>query len=163
MPKAVYPGSFDPVTRGHLDVIHRACALFEEVVVAVGTNPAKAPLFTPDERADMIRGETRGRPNLAVVRFDGLLIDFARRHAPCVVLRGLRTVAEFDAEFQMALSNRAACPEVETLFMLPSPLYAFHSAHLIKQLAAGGADLDAFLTPAVAARLRDRLAQGEAT
>ena len=108
----------------------------------------------------MVRAETRSLNNIEVAVFDGLLIDFVRQHAPCAVLRGLRTVAEFDAEFQMALSNRAACPEAETLFMLPSPQFAFHAAHLVKQLAAGGADVDAFLTPAVAERLRERLASG---
>lgn len=161
MARAIYPGSFDPMTRGHLDVAQRAAAIFDEVVVAVGSNPTKRPLFALEERLDMARQETRGLRNVLVKAFDGLLVDFVRSEAPAVVLRGLRTVAEFDSEFQMSLMNRAACAEVETLFILPSAEFAFHSAHLIKELAAGGAELSPFLTPAVAARLKERMAGRE--
>lgn len=161
MARAIYPGSFDPMTRGHLDVARRAAAIFGEVVIAVGSNPTKRPLFTLEERLDMARRETSDLPNVRVEPFDGLLVDFVRREAPAVVLRGLRTVAEFDSEFQMSLMNRAACAEVETLFILPSAEFAFHSAHLIKELAAGGADLSPFLTPAVATRLKARMAEKE--
>ena len=158
---ALYPGSFDPVTRGHLDVARRAAAIFDEVVIAVGCNPTKRPLFTLEERLEMARQETGDLRNVLVKAFDGLLVNFVRREAPGVVLRGLRTVAEFDSEFQMSLMNRAACGEVETLFILPSAEFAFHSAHLIKELAAGGADLSPFLTPSVAARLKKRMAEKE--
>jgi len=158
MRTAIYPGSFDPLTRGHLDVIRRLAAIFDKVIVATGANPAKRHLFTLEERIAIIRRETRAVPGVRVLSFDGLLIDFARAHAPAVVVRGLRSAGEFDIEYQMALTNRAASG-VETLFLPPSPRFAYHTGRFIRELAARGAPLGEFLTPAVARLLKSRLAR----
>ncbi|HRU07731.1 MAG TPA: pantetheine-phosphate adenylyltransferase [Candidatus Brocadiia bacterium] len=158
MRTAIYPGSFDPLTRGHLDVIRRLATLFDRVIVAAGANPAKRHLFTIEERVAMIGRETRAIRNVRVLSFDGLLIDFARAHAPAVIVRGLRSAGEFDIEYQMALTNRAASG-VETLFLPPSAPFAYHSGRFIRELAARGAPLGEFLTPAIARLLKNRLAR----
>jgi len=160
MSRAVYPGSFDPFTRGHFDVVQRAARLFDELIVAVGVNPAKEPLFDADERVAMAREQTAGLPNVCVDRFEGLMVDFVRSVAPAIILRGLRDAADFEEEFRMAMTNREAGGGVETLFIVPSPRFSFHSAHLIKQIAAGGGDVSEFVADGVARQLRERFARG---
>lgn len=160
MATAIYPGTFDPITRGHLDIVERAGAIFEEVVVAVGTNPAKAPLFSLAERLDMARDETQHLRNVRVDSFEGLVIDYAKAAAPAVLLRGLRNASDLEAEFQMAFTNRAASGGIETVFLMPSPQYVCHASHLIKQIASGGGDLTSFVTERVSRRLTERLDSG---
>ena len=160
MTVAIYPGSFDPPTRAHLDIIQRGAALFDRLIVAVGTNPAKRVLFPVEDRIAMIRDEVSGMDKVAVDRFDGLMIDYARDHAPSVLLRGIRSMSDFEFEYQMALTNRVAGHGVETLFLMPGPRFTFHTTRLIREIAAGGGDVSEFLTESVARRLRERLAEG---
>ena len=159
-PLAVYPGTFDPVTNGHLDVIRRALELFERVVVGVAVNPEKRPLFSADERVDMLRGATRGkRPRLRIEPFDGLAVDFAKAYESRVIIRGLRMLSDFEYEFQMALTNRKLAPRIETVFMMPSEEHSYVASRLIKEAAALGADVRQFVPAPVAKLLRQRLAR----
>ena len=156
--RAIYPGTFDPVTFGHIDLIKRAAALFDEVVVAVAHNPGKHPLFTVRERIDFLRQATKGLRGVAVDQFDDLVVDYVRRKRARVVVRGLRMLSDFEYEFQMALTNRKLSQEVETIFMMPNESYAYLSARLIKEAGALGADLSAFVPPFVKTALRRKLA-----
>lgn len=153
MQTVIYPGTFDPVTRGHLDIIHRAAALFESVIIAVGNNPAKKNLFTVRERCALVRAETRALKNISVRSFTGLLTDFAGRINVSVAIRGIRTVSDYEYELQMALTNRAAAG-LETLFMTPSPELQFLNARLIREIAEMGGNVSPFLTPAVEKKLQ---------
>ena len=155
--RAVYPGTFDPVTYGHIDLIKRARKIFDEVVVAVAHNPDKAPLFSVEERVQLLRQATRSMPGVVVDHFDSLVVDYVRRQGARVVLRGLRMVSDFEYEFQMALTNRKLSDAVETIFMMPSESYAYISARLIKEAGALGADLSAFVPSFVAQALRRKL------
>lgn len=158
---AVYPGTFDPVTYGHLDLIDRALTLFGQVRVAVAANPGKLPLFSVQERVAMLRRAVRGRlpragrrgRGVTVEPFDGLVVAYARRHRARVVLRGLRMLSDFEVEFQMALTNRKLERRVETLFLMPSESFAYLSSKLIKEAVSLGADVRAFVPPFVAAKL----------
>jgi len=163
MARAIYPGSFDPVTRGHLDIVGRAARIFDELIIAVGVNPAKRPIFSVDERVDMIRSQVKGLSHVTVEAFDGLVVHFARDRAPAVIIRGLRDVTDFDLERRMALTNRAAGRGVETMFMLADPERSFCSSRLIRQIAAGGGDVSEFLTENVAQMLIERLSRGGST
>lgn len=156
MAKAIYPGSFDPFTNGHLDIVRRAAKLFDRLAVAVGDNPTKKPLFSRAERVEMIREVVGSIRNVEVLEFDGLLVDFAKKKGYPVVLRGVRTVSDFDYEFQMALTNRALAPAVETVFLITAKEYAFVSSKLIKEAASLGGDVEGFLPPPIAARLKAR-------
>ena len=155
--RAVYPGTFDPVTYGHIDLIKRARKIFDEVVVAVAHDPGKAPLFSVDERVAMLRRATRSLRGIVVDHFDSLVVDYVRRKRCRVMLRGLRMLSDFEYEFQMALTNRKLSDEVETIFMMPSEDYAYVSARLIKEAGGLGADLSAFVPPFVAQALRQKL------
>ena len=155
--RAVYPGTFDPVTYGHIDLIIRARKIFDEVIVAVGHNPEKKPLFTVDERVRLLRQATRSLRGVAIDHFDSLVVDYVRRKQARVMLRGLRMLSDFEFEFQMTLTNRKLAGDVETIFMMPSESYAYVSARLIKEAAALGADLSAFVPPFVAKALRQKL------
>ncbi len=157
MGKAIYPGAFDPITKGHMDVIERAGRLFDELLVAVGDNPAKKALFTVAERLAMVRHETACLPNVRVAGFSGLMVDFCREQAIVLVLRGIRGASDVEYELLMATTNRCA-GGVETLFVPPRPEYAFISARLIKEIAARGGDVSAMVTPTVAQKLRAKLA-----
>ena len=157
MSKAIYPGTFDPVTLGHLDVIERAARLFERVTVAIGNNPEKSCLFPLEERFGMMRQEVARLKNVEVLTFDGLMVDFARSQGTFVILRGIRTVSDLEYEIQMAFTNWCS-GGVETLFIAPRPEYAFINARFIKEIAAGGGDVSRTVSPAVAARLRERFA-----
>ncbi len=155
--RAVYPGTFDPVTYGHIDLIRRARKIFDTVVVAVAHNPAKTPLFTVEERVAFLREATRGLRGVVVDHFDDLVVEYVRRQRAGVVLRGLRMLSDFEYEFQMALTNRKLSEAVETIFMMPSESYAYLSARLIKEAGALGADLSAFVPPFVGRALRQKL------
>jgi pantetheine-phosphate adenylyltransferase len=156
--RAVCPGSFDPVTNGHLDIISRAASLFDEVVVAVLHNPSKSPLFTVDERVEMLRGVLKGQPRVRVTRFEGLIVDFCRANDVAAIVKGLRAVSDFDYEMQMAQMNYSQAG-VETLFMTTNPLYAFLSSSLVKEFAKYGGDVSGLVPELVMDRLTDRLAE----
>ncbi|HXG61788.1 MAG TPA: pantetheine-phosphate adenylyltransferase [Planctomycetota bacterium] len=157
MSVAVYPGSFDPITNGHLDVIRRGAKIFDRLIVAVADNPAKQALFTKDERVEMIREVTRGFRNVEVDSFDGLVVDYVRRRKAHVILRGIRTISDFEYEYQMALTNRTFAPDIETTFLLTHEEYSFMSSRLIKEAASLGGDVSAFLPKEVEKRLRAKL------
>lgn len=134
MAVAIYPGTFDPVTSGHLDILHRACHIFDKVIVGVAYNIPKKPLFTVEERVDLI-ADNLDEPNLSVTSFDGLVVNFARSQNASVLIRGLRAVSDFEFEFQMTQMNRDLDPEIETIFLMPSARYFFTSSTLMKQVS----------------------------
>ena len=158
MTKAVYPGSFDPITKGHMDVISRGSGVFDQVIVAVARNPHKRALFTIDERMDMIRHETRNLKNVKVDTFEGMLIDYVKKQGTNIILRGIRTVSDFEYEFQMALTNRTLDKEMETVFIVTSEEYSFMNSTLIKEIAALGGDTRAFVSGEVGRKLKEKLA-----
>jgi pantetheine-phosphate adenylyltransferase len=151
--KAVYPGTFDPLTRGHEDLVRRAAGLFGEVVVAIADSKAKRPMFSLDERIDMAREALAPYANVQVLGFSGLLMDFMRSHGAHVILRGLRAVSDFEYEFQMAGMNRQLYPDVETMFLTPSEQYMFISATMVREIATLGGDVSLFVSPSVVARI----------
>lgn len=157
MTRAVYPGSFDPFTNGHLDILRRASRVFDEVIVAVGDNPAKHPLFEKKERIEMIGEVVRPFRNVRVEAFDGLLVDYAKERKARVIVRGIRTISDFEYEYQMALTNKALAPEIETVFMVTSKEYAFVSAKLIKEAAALGGDIGTFVPAEIARVMKKKL------
>ena len=156
----VYPGSFDPMTNGHVDLIERGCHIFDRVVVAVLRNPEKAPLFDVDERIAMIRAIFRRDPKVVVKAFSGLLVDFVRQERAQVVVRGLRVVSDFEYEFQMALMNRRLDPAVETIFLTPKEELSYLSSRLVKQVHELGGDVSGLVPPAVHRALMRKLPQG---
>ncbi|MGQ0544145.1 MAG: pantetheine-phosphate adenylyltransferase [Betaproteobacteria bacterium] len=160
MIKAVYPGTFDPLTRGHEDLVRRAAALFDELIVGVANSRAKRTFFTLEERVAMAREALAGVRNVQVVGFDGLLIDFVRQHGARVVLRGLRAVSDFEYEFQLAGMNRSLYPDLETVFLTPSEQHMFISATLVREIAAFGGDVSKFVHPLVVERLRRKVSAG---
>jgi len=160
MPRtALYPGSFDPVSYGHLDLIKRATKIYDKVIVAVANNLHKKLLFSSEERVDMLREALRDFDRVDVVAFDGLVVDFARKNQIKVLLRGLRMVSDFEYEFRLALTNRRMADDIETVFLMPSEQFSFLSSTLLKELATMGADITAFVPPCVEKRLRERLRQ----
>jgi pantetheine-phosphate adenylyltransferase len=158
MTKAIYPGTFDPLTRGHEDLVRRAAALFDAVILAVADSRAKRTFFTLEERVEMAREVLGDLKNVQVVGFTGLLINFVREHQGRVVLRGLRAVSDFEYEFQLAGMNRSLYPEFETLFLTPSEQHMFISATLVREIALLGGDVSKFVDPRVEARLRKKAA-----
>jgi pantetheine-phosphate adenylyltransferase len=155
MRRAIYPGSFDPITNGHLDVIERARKLFDEVVVAVTHNDEKQPLFALNDRLDLLR-ETAGKiDNVRIAEFEGLLVEFARNEEAGVVIRGLRAISDFEFEFQMALMNRKLDSAVETIFLMPKEEYTYLSSRIVKEIARLGGDVSGFV-PACVARALSR-------
>jgi pantetheine-phosphate adenylyltransferase len=153
---AIYAGSFDPITRGHEDLIHRSCEFVDKLVVAVANNSSKKPLFTPDERVDLIRAATDENECVEVRQFQGLLVDFAKEVGASLIIRGLRAVADFEYEFQMALMNRNLSPGLETVFMVPSVETTYISSSIIREVAQYGGNLDGLVHPAVALALRNK-------
>lgn len=153
---ALYPGSFDPVTNGHEDLIRRSVALADKLIVAVAVNGAKSPLFSVDERVDLLREVLDGVPRVQVRSFEGLLADFARAVGASMVVRGLRAVSDFEYEFQMALMNRKLHQELETVFLVPDLNLTFLSSSLVREVARFGGDVTPFVHPAVAKALRAR-------
>lgn len=154
---AIYPGTFDPITNGHSDLISRAAHLFDKVVVAVAANPKKTPLFNLEERVELAREVLSGLKNVEVLGFDTLLADFANDQGARVILRGLRAVSDFEYEFQLAGMNRRLAPNIETLFLTPAEKYTFISSSLVKEVAALGGDITDFVDPKVKAALKNRL------
>ena len=157
MRTVVYPGSFDPLTNGHLDVVERAARLFDRVIVAVAQNDSKQPLFTLQERQDLVRQTLASLPNVEVDSFSGLLVDYVIQRGAGAVVRGLRAVSDFEFEFQLALMNRKLNPRVETIFMMPKDTYTFVSSRLVKEIARLGGDVGQFVPPVIEKALRDRL------
>jgi pantetheine-phosphate adenylyltransferase len=153
---AIYPGSFDPLTNGHVDIIQRGSRLFHRIVVGVLINLEKAPLFTVPERVDIAREVFRGWPNVEVDTFDGLLVDYARSKRATVIVRGLRAVSDFEYELQMALMNRRLRPEVETVFMMPAEPYTYVSSRLVKEVVALGGSVHGLVPGLVEDRLREK-------
>lgn len=157
---AVYPGSFDPMTLGHVDIVHRGLKIFDRVIVAVARNVRKEPLFTAPERMKMIRQVFSGEPRIGVESFDGLLVDFCRSHGARVIIRGLRAVSDFEYEFQMALTNRKMEAQVETFFMMANESYSHLSSMLVKEIAGLGGSVEKMVPPIVHRMLKARLKKG---
>ena len=155
---AICPGSFDPVTKGHLDIIRRAASLFDEVIVLVSINPAKADTtFSVDERTDLVRRVTKSLPNVRVDSDSGLLADYARRAGACALVKGLRAVSDFEYEFQMALTNKKLYPELETLFLTTNLEHMYLSSSIVRQVTAFGGDISDFICPEILDDVRRRL------
>lgn len=159
MRTVIYPGSFDPLHNGHLDVVRRAARIFDRVIVAVAFNEGKKPLFTVDERYEMVRNAIADLSNVTADRFDGLLVHYVVQQNACAVLRGLRAVSDFEFEFQLALMNRKLDERVETLFMTPKDTYTFVSSRLVKEIARLGGDVSPFVPDNIVASLRRKLRQ----
>jgi pantetheine-phosphate adenylyltransferase len=159
--RAVYPGTFDPITNGHEDLIQRAARLFDEVVVGVAHSQAKRPFFSLEERVGLAREVLEPYPNVAVLGFTGLLSEFVREQQATVILRGLRAVSDFEYEFQLAGMNRRLAPGVETLFLTPSDKYLFLSATIVREIAVLGGDISAFVHPLTTQRMLEKTGRGE--
>lgn len=157
MVKAVYPGSFDPVTYGHMDLMRRGAQIFSELVVGVGNNPRKTCLFSMDERVAFIKEATRDLPNVTVTPFDSLLVEFSRQVGAKIILKGLRAITDFDYELQMSLINRRLAPDVETVFMMASEEYSFASSTVLKEIASLKGDVSLMVPPYVEKALVDKL------
>ena len=156
MRSVVYPGTFDPITNGHADLVLRAARLFDRVVVAVAADTGKAPTFTVDERLALVREVLGERPGVEVVSFTGLLVDFAKELGVGVIMRGLRAVSDFEFEFQLAGMNRRMAPEIETLFLTPAETYSYISSSLVREISRLHGDVTPFVSPVVQAALRER-------
>jgi pantetheine-phosphate adenylyltransferase len=155
--KALYPGTFDPPTNGHVDLIQRGSKLFDRLVVAVLNNPGKNPLFTVAERVEMLQEATSALGNVTVATFDGLMVEFARQQGASAVLRGIRAISDYEYEFQMALMNRRLAPEIETVFLQPAGRYSFVSSRMLKEVFSFGGDVTGLVPPNVLRRLRGRM------
>lgn len=154
---AIYPGTFDPITNGHVDLVHRASLRFDKIIVAVAGSGTKSPCFTLEERITLAKTALEKIGNIEIVGFDGLLADFAVEQGAGVILRGLRAVSDFEYEFQLASMNRKLAPSVETMFLTPDEGYSFISSSLVREIASLGGDVSAFVHPAVKQALADRL------
>jgi len=154
---AVYPGSFDPVTNGHIDVIKRAIQLFDRVIVTVIDNATKNVLFSVDERMEMLRAVTRGLSGVVVSHFDGLLVDYVKKRRAKVIIRGLRAVSDFEYEFQIALTNRKLAPDIETVFLMPAESYTYLSSSIVKEVVSLNGSVKGFVPRQIEARLRRKL------
>ena len=157
MNRAIYPGTFDPITRGHEDLVRRATRVFDEVIVAIAVSSSKKPFFTLEERVAMAKQVLSDCDNVKVMSFSGLLMDFLRQQNARIILRGLRAASDFEYEFQMAGMNRGMYPDVETLFMTPSEQYMFISATIVREIATLGGNVDAFVHPLVTQKLLEKL------
>lgn len=156
MRTAVYPGTFDPVTNGHLDVVRRASELFDEVIIGVLHNSAKTPLFSVEERVNMLREVTKGIDNVEICSFDGLLIDFARMTGARIIVRGLRAVTDFEYELQLAQTNKAVYPEIDTLFLVTSVEYSYVSSSVVREVASYNGDISKFVPACVTEKLMNK-------
>jgi pantetheine-phosphate adenylyltransferase len=157
---AVYPGSFDPLTNGHVDIIERGARLFDRIIVAIAVNAEKSPMFTMAERVEIARDVFRNRANVEVDTFDGLLVEYVARRQANVIVRGLRAVSDFEYEFQMALMNRQLAPSIETVFMMPAVKYSYISSRLTKEVFRLGGQVQGLVPELVEARLRDKAKVG---
>jgi len=158
---AIYPGTFDPITNGHLDIVQRAARLFDKVIVTIARNSSKNPMFTEQERLALMKAAVKGNKRVAVDVFDGLLVDYARKKKATAIVRGLRAISDFEYEFQMALMNRKLNDQLETVFMMPNAKYTFLNSSIVREIARLGGDVKDFVPPvvqkALAARIKDRM------
>ena len=159
MRHCIYPGTFDPITYGHLDVLGRAAKLFDRVTIAIAKNPGKNPAFSPDERVALVKANVYKYPHVSVVIFDGLLVELAMKEKADAIIRGLRALSDFEFEFNMALMNRHLEPHIETLFVMPNEQFSYTSSSLVKQVARFGGDVSNFVPPDVAAALKKAFPQ----
>lgn len=164
MRRAIYPGSFDPVTNGHLDIIERGCKLFDEIIIGILVNPEKRPLFTVEERQQMltkvVQDLSHGRCTLRVDSFSGLLVNYAVAQQANVIVRGIRAISDYEYELQMALMNRRLQPEIETVFMMPAETYSYVSSRLVKEVFQLGGIVTGLVPPLVEKRMKEKLSQG---
>ena len=158
--KALYPGTFDPPTNGHVDLIQRGAKIFDQLTVAILVNPVKNPLFTVEERVEMLQEVATAIGNVTVATFDGMMVDFARQQGATAVLRGIRAISDYEHEFQMALMNRRLAPEIETVFLQPAGRYSFVSSRMVKEVFSFGGDVTGLVPPNVLKRLRARINGG---
>jgi pantetheine-phosphate adenylyltransferase len=158
--KAIYPGTFDPPTNGHVDLIQRGSKLFDHLTVAILMNPVKNPLFTVQERVVMLKEATKPLGNVSVATFDGLMVEFARTAGATAVLRGIRAISDYEGEFQMALMNRRLAPEIETVFLQPAGRYSFVSSRMVKEVFSFGGDITGLVPTNVLKKLRARIKNG---
>jgi pantetheine-phosphate adenylyltransferase len=158
--KALYPGTFDPPTNGHVDLIQRGAKIFDSLTVAILVNPVKNPLFTVEERVEMLQEVTDTIGNVTVATFNGMMVDFARKQGAATVLRGIRAISDYEYEFQMALMNRRLAPEIETVFLQPAGRYSFVSSRMVKEVFSFGGDVTGLVPPNVLKRLRARINNG---
>lgn len=157
---AMYPGTFDPITLGHEDLVRRACRLFDKVVVAVAANPGKEPMFSPEERVELARAVLSELPNVEVCGYKGLTVDFARDNNLQVIVRGLRAISDFEYEFQLANMNRHLTDDVETAFLTPTETYTYISSSLVREICTMGGDISEFVSPKVRTALMERCGHG---
>ncbi|MFA5073473.1 MAG: pantetheine-phosphate adenylyltransferase [Nitrospirota bacterium] len=153
---AVYPGTFDPATNGHLDLVERSLRIFGELVIAVAENPKKKPLFSLAERIEMLRAVTKDLKNVSIEGFDGLLIDYVKQKEAVAIVRGLRAISDFEYEMQMALTNRRLYNDIETVFMMPNEAYSFITSTVVKEVASFGGDVSTLVPPVVLQRLKEK-------
>lgn len=153
---SIYPGTFDPVTNGHLDIIHRAAELFDKVIVTIAMNPGKTPLFTREEREDMLQHELSDMKNVEVDSFTGLLVKYAKEKNAGVIVRGLRAISDFEYEFQMSLTNRKLNPEINTVFLMPNEKYSYLNSSLVRELASLNANVKDFIPEYVYKKLKEK-------
>ena len=153
---AVYPGSFDPITLGHVDILERAAKMFDEVIVAIGQHPSKRGYFSPDQRVALVEASTEHLPAVTVAKFSGLVVEFCRAREASVIVRGLRAIGDFEPEFQMALANRDLDSAIETVFLVPSPDRMFVSSSLVREIAGHGGDFERYVAAPVARAMRER-------
>ncbi|NOX90844.1 MAG: pantetheine-phosphate adenylyltransferase [Calditrichaeota bacterium] len=156
---AIYPGTFDPITLGHIDIIERSSKLFDKVIVIIAINPSKKPLFNVDERMEMIFNAIKPFPNVSVEKFDGLVVDFAKRVKAKVIIRGLRAITDFEYEFQMALMNRQLADDITTVFLMPHEKFTYLNSTIIKNVANFGGNIEKFVTKFVEKKLIEKLGQ----
>lgn len=161
MLRAIYPGSFDPVTYGHLDIIQRSCTLADELIVGVLNNQTKTPLFSVEERVKMLKEVTKDMPRVKIVPFEGLLADFAKEMSAKMVVRGLRAVTDFEYELQMAQTNHKLLPELETVFLTTSLEYSYLSSTIVKEVAAFGGDISQFVPETIEKKVKEKIKKGE--
>ena len=159
MTRAIYPGSFDPVTLGHLDIIKRASKIFDELIVGVLNNNSKSPLFSVEKRVKMLNEVTRDMTNVIVVPFDGLLVEFAKKMDACMIVRGLRAITDFEYEIQMSQTNHKLEPEVETMFLTTNLKYSYLSSTIVREVAAFGGDISQFVPDTVAKSIKEKMSQ----
>jgi pantetheine-phosphate adenylyltransferase len=158
--KALYPGTFDPPTNGHVDLIERGARIFDHLTVAILINPVKNPLFTVEERVEMLKEATSALGNVSIATFDGLMVEFARQQEAMAVLRGIRAITDYEYEFQMALMNRRLAPEIETVFLQPAGRYSFVSSRMVKEVVSHGGDVSGLVPGNVLKRLEGRISRG---
>ncbi|MCF8259932.1 MAG: pantetheine-phosphate adenylyltransferase [Melioribacteraceae bacterium] len=159
MKKVIYPGTFDPVTNGHIDIVERASTLFDEVIVTVAKNPSKKPLFTVDERLEMLHESMKNKPNVIIDSFDGLVVEHAKEVGAIGIIRGLRAISDFEYEFQMALMNRKLSDELTTIFLMPHEKYTYLNSTIIRNLAQFEAEYSDFVPPIVIQKLKEKSAK----